>query len=437
MPFASWGVDYTSLGLDERELLQPQGSNKTELYRDFKSLPGVEGFATLFTCNRTEFYFEGQDLDPNQTDLLMSAINSVIVKYFPMPEPRLREVATIKWDDEAIDSLILLASGLRSQIMGEPEIMGQVGACYREAQDLHTLSHPLHVIFRSVQHAAKRVRTETEVGRHPLSIGTLVVEQCATVFESERHLTVLSIGTGYIGEVVQQHLLERGNVSLIVASRSPSLDKAQAGVEPVFLSEVPQVLHRADVVISSTASPNWLITSEMAREAQQKRQQAERHLSPSIYLDLAVPRDIDPSVGKVAGIVLLNLDQLSQLSMINQELRESERNQASEIIREELADCMQSLALEQAGAMVVTFRTALSSWLDQAVADIEADLTSDLKRLPEESKQLLKNLIKTKVLHRGTLDLKDIYGQLPPKKQRQLSQLLQLLTDEHGNSSSD
>jgi glutamyl-tRNA reductase len=217
-------------------------------------------------------------------------------------------------------------------VLGEPQILGQMKTAYTAASDAGTLGSELHTVFQHVFGVAKRVRTETAIGENPVSVAYAAVSLAQQIFSDLKQDTALLIGAGETIELVARHLMENGIHKMIVANRT--LERAERvaqefGAKAIVLGDIPDYLPKADIVISSTASPLPILGKGAVETALKKR----KH-KPMFMLDIAVPRDIEEQVGELEDVYLYTVDDLHAVIDENKKSRMAAADHARDIIRE-------------------------------------------------------------------------------------------------------
>lgn len=285
--------------------------------------PGVEEAAVVSTCNRTEIYcsvgdgFEGEPARwlAESHGLELDTLHGCLYQH---------------QDGEAVRHLFRVATGLDSLVLGEPQILGQVKDAWQQARDAGGLRSGLDRLFQHGFAVAKRVRTDTDIGAHPVSVAFAGVRLAQQVFSDLKEASVLLIGAGETIELTARHLLEQQAKRLLVANRT--LENAQAlaariGGYALPLSELGRHLHEADIVISATAAREPIL--HRADLAQALRQRRHR---PMFLLDLAVPRDIAEDVATLEDVFLYTVDDLDQVIEENRRSRQAAAHEAEAII---------------------------------------------------------------------------------------------------------
>ncbi len=309
------------VALRERVAFAPE--TLPEALRSLRVTPGVEEAALLSTCNRTELYVHVAE------DAEDAAVRWLGEHHDLGPE-RLDAYLYRHRDDDAVRHLFRVATGLDSLVLGEPQILGQVKQAWAAARDAHTLKTPLDRLFQHCFTTAKRVRTDTRIGAFPVSVAFAAVRLAQQVFADLRESTVLLIGAGDTIELAARHLLAVQCRRLLVANRT--LEHAQAlasrvGGYALPLAELDRHLAEADVVISATASR--LPVLDRAAVA---RALAARRRRPMLLLDLAVPRDIEPTTAELDDVYLYTVDDLDRVIEENRRSRREAADQAEAII---------------------------------------------------------------------------------------------------------
>jgi glutamyl-tRNA reductase len=267
---------------------------------------GAPEAALLSTCNRTELYLVGQ---PQAAAELVAPALAWLGTQSAGADASLSAHTVVVEDEAAARHVFRVASGLDSMVLGEPQILGQLKTAVREASAAGTLGSTLHQLFQRSFAVAKEVRTRTELGSHSVSMAAAAVRLAAELFGDLGQLHVLFVGAGDMIDNVATHWAARQPKSMTVANRNTLRGQALAqrvGAQTLALAELPQHLHHFDVVVSCTASALPLIglgAVERALKARKRR--------PMLLVDLAVPRDIEPEVKRLADAYLYTVDDLA------------------------------------------------------------------------------------------------------------------------------
>ena len=319
------GVNHLSAPLDVRERLAISPGMLADATRSLAHRPGVKEALILSTCNRVELLTEQE----NTADL-----RSFLGEYFSIPrhelDPHLYEFR----EREAVRHLFRVASSLDSMVVGEPQILGQVKDSYAVAREVGSVSSSLDRLLQSALAVAKKVRTETEIGSSSVSIASVAVDLAKQIFGSLQRSQVLLVGAGKMSELAARHLIAQGASHLMVANRTS--ERAQRLAEEFHGVAVPFAdlqLHapKADIIITSTGAGKHLFNVADAQGMLHRRRS-----KPVFFIDIAVPRDVDPGVNRVDGAFVYSIDDLQQVAAQNMTERSREASAAEQIVADEV-----------------------------------------------------------------------------------------------------
>jgi glutamyl-tRNA reductase len=367
--------------LRERAALDPQRAAElaATLARD-----GAEAVC-LSTCNRTELYLahESPDAAEEKAEAALLALESEL-------GPALYR----KRDDEAALHLFRVAAGLDSMIPGEGEILGQV----RTAYDAGATGALLDRLFRQALQAGRKARTETAIGESPASISSAAAALAEQVFGDLRGRTVLVAGAGEVGELAVKSLVSRGATIAFVANRTTLRAEEltmRYGGEAIALDQVPEQLHHADVLVSSTSASDWILTRDEVESTL-----AARRGRPLFLIDLAVPRDLDPAIHELDGCYLYDIDDLEAVVAETLAGRRREAERAETIVAQEA----EKFRAWQASLDVVPAITSLRARAEQIrEAELRRANLSGAERRAAES---VTSAVLNKLLHLPTIRMK-------------------------------
>ncbi|MDQ6955221.1 MAG: glutamyl-tRNA reductase [Mariprofundaceae bacterium] len=322
------GLNHKTAPVELRERLAVQEKDIASILQAQVALPAIREAALLSTCNRVEMTVVTHDPD--------AAIALVHEWFANTSNMDLEQVCPHLYaytTDHAVRHLYAVASGLDSLVLGEPQIFGQVKASYEYALAAGTAGHILHRLYQSTFSAAKRARSETAIGKQSVNISSCAVELAKRIFDDLTGKTVLLIGAGEMAELAARHLRGNGCSNILVANRT--LARAQnLAIEfeghALTLEQLPDYLDSADIVISSTGANTYVLLPEVMQQAMEKRGG-----KPMFLVDIAVPRDIDPRIGDIAGAYVYDIDDLQQVVQGNRASREKESEQARALLAEE------------------------------------------------------------------------------------------------------
>jgi glutamyl-tRNA reductase len=352
------GANFRTSPLRLRERLSFPAARVPDVLRRLQAdLPDSE-LLLISTCNRTELYTAGPAAEAGSEALI-----AALLRHAGETDPELSRLFYVKPGIQAIEHLMTVATSLDSLVVGEAEILGQVKQAFQTANETGTIGRALSALLQQVFRVAKRVRSETEISRGRVSVGSVAVDLADKVFGDLSTKTVLIVGTGKIGEQTLRSLADRGVRETCVLNRSIEHSRAVAdryGGIAIEFDRLEDFLPRADIVISATSAPHYVIRADAVRAGARVR-----HERPWLLIDLAVPRDIDPAAGDVPNVYLYNVDDLQGISSQNRARRQEALELAQTIVREEAAEVMANFRAETLGLAV------FMRHLDEAMAEIE------------------------------------------------------------------
>jgi len=395
MTLLAFGINHTTapLALRERVAFAPE---MVEIaLNQAKISAGLREVTILSTCNRTEIYASSENAVEPLIDWL--------VAHTAISVEDLARCYYCYRDEEAVRHMMKVAGGLDSLVLGEPQILGQMKSAYAVARAAGTIGSDLHSTFQQVFNIAKRVRSETAIGENPVSVAYAAVTLAQQIFSNLKQDTALLIGAGETIELVARHLAEQGIQRMIVANRT--LDRARRlaeefSAEAILLADIPEHLHRADIVISSTASQLPILGKGAVESALKKR----KH-KPVFMLDIAVPRDIEAQVSELADVYLYTVDDLHAVIDENKKSRLAAVDKAEVIIDEGVAIYRRQLRELDAVSTIRAYRSQMEMLRDGEVQKAQRALQSgaDANAVLQ---QLARNLT-NKIIHTPTTVLKD------------------------------
>jgi glutamyl-tRNA reductase len=326
------GISHKKAPVELRERFALNEHAIPEALHRLQSEPEIEEALIISTCNRVEFVlvaFEKQDG--------MAGFRRFAESFYGVRFDEYAHCFHVHREDEGLRHLFRVASGLDSLVVGEPQVLGQVKRAYFLAKDADTCGNALESVFHRVFNAAKRVRTETRVAEAPVSISSAAVDLAEKAFGGLQDKTAMIIGAGQMGELAARHLVSKGVATILVSNRTHTHAVALAeelrGLAIQF-SEIWEAMRGADIVISSTGCPHYIIT-----RSDMERLMVERHGRPIFLIDIAVPRDIDPAAMEVAGCTVVNIDGLEEVTHHNLQERQKATGLANQILDQEIELC--------------------------------------------------------------------------------------------------
>jgi len=345
------GVNHKTAPIEVRELLAFSDEACATGLRQLVDGEVVREGLIVSTCNRVEIL---SATAPDQLEHGTSRIAEFLDNDRRLPADFLGQHIYSHRDEEAVRHLFRVASSLDSMVVGEPQVLGQVRHAYSVALQAGTAGRILNRLVHHTFRVAKRVRTETGIAANAVSISYMAVELGKKIFDSLKNHTVLLIGAGEMAELSARHLLNAGVSRILVTNRTADAAQKLAsefGGASVPFDEIVTALSEADVVLCSTASPTFVITEELTRRAFEKRRN-----HPICMIDISVPRNIDPNVGKVPNVFVFDIDDLESVISSNIREREREAERAELIVQSEVMQFQQSLRLMDMGPTIGALR---------------------------------------------------------------------------------
>lgn len=339
------------------------------------------------TCNRVEVLTATGST--NHEDGL-SRINNFLVRTSSLPLETFSKYSYIHTGDRAVSHIFRVASSLDSMVVGEPQVLGQVRRAYSQAVAAGTAGRVLHRLLHHTLHTAKRVRTETGIAASSVSISYTAVELARKVFGSLEECTVLLIGTGEMAELAARHLRTAGAARLLVANRTAETAREIAQKfhgAAVDFNQLAACIAEADIVLCSTGARGYIVTPEMARAAR-----AARRNRPAFFIDISVPRNVDPAVGEIDDLFVFDIDDLEAVVSSNIRERERAAERAELIVESEVMQFQQALRALDFGPTVGSPREKLQ---DIARSELKRQRSRLGELTPEQERAIEALLIST------------------------------------------
>ncbi|MDH5435763.1 MAG: glutamyl-tRNA reductase [Gammaproteobacteria bacterium] len=395
MSLLAVSINHNTAPVEIREKVSFASEKMDQALNELRAYPDVNEAAILSTCNRTEVYC---DINNNNHNALVQWFS----QYHQIDEREIEPYIFMHPDQEAVRHVLRVACGLDSMILGEPQILGQLKDAYSIASKAGTLGIFLNRLFQYSFSVAKRVRTDTAIGGSPVSVAFAAVSLAKQIFSDMTGRTALLIGAGETIELTARHLKESGIEKMIVANRT--IERARLLAEEfnaraITLSDMPEHLVEADIVISSTASQLPILGKGAVERAIKQRKHR-----PIFMVDIAVPRDIEPEVGAMHDVYLYSVDDLKEIINESMKSRQEAAIQAEEIIDLEVMNFMNWLQSLEAVSLVKNYR-------ENAEA-IRLDILDKAKRKlanGENAEQVLEELanqLTNKLVHQPSVQIK-------------------------------
>ena len=349
MSFFALGVNHQTASVALREQIAFNAEKLSVLLAQQSHNTELNDLVVVSTCNRTEVYAISENADMVLNWLAQA--NDLDVKQLVNHVYRYE-------DAQAVTHLMRVASGLDSLMLGEPQILGQVKSALSLAKDAHTVSGNLNRIFEYAFYAAKRVRSETAVGSHAVSMGYAVAQLALQVFSQPEKMTVLIVAAGEMNSLVAKHLAEMGVGKVLICNRTRERAELlaqeiahQVEVEILEFADLAENLHRADVISSCTGSLHQVISYQDVKRALKKRRYQQM-----LLVDLAVPRDIDPKVESLDGVYLYGVDDLQSVIDDNLAQRRQAAVEAEVMVNQLATEMLTQEKIKKAGSTIQAYR---------------------------------------------------------------------------------
>ena len=394
------GLNHKTAPLEIREKLSGAAPDETHPLREIMQIAGVREAFYLSTCNRTEVFFR-VDEKPEET---LGLLKAYLRKRGNFTAEDIDRYFYLHFDENALSHLFRVTSSLDSMVMGEPQILGQVKESYREAVDNDATGILLNKILHHAFRVAKRVRTETGIASHAVSVSFAAVELAKKIFGNLAGKTVILVGAGEMSELAARHLVQHGASRILIANRTFERSMQMTDLfrgEAIRFDDLAKRLQDADIVITSTGAPNLIISKEMVASALRRRKNRLLFL-----IDIAVPRDIDPAAGELDNVYLYNIDDLQDVVDENRHIRQMEAEKAEAIVAEEVKRYREWYNTLEAVPTIVSLKEKT-----EAIVRGELEKSSSwIKNLREEERIHIEGLLSSvvnKILHDPIVGLKD------------------------------
>jgi glutamyl-tRNA reductase len=323
------GLNYRTAPVEVRERISFPEEELNRYLQELRDLPSlVEGFI-LSTCNRVEICAAASNPVTG-----INEIKGFLALQHHLPLSEFEDTLYVLQGEELVRHIFRVAASLDSMVVGEPQILGQIKEAYRAAHANGTTGTLLSKLLHKAFFVAKRVRTETTIGNRAVSISFVAVELAKRIFANLEEREVLIVGAGEMCELAAQHLVREGVKRVLVTNRTweRAMELAERfHGEAIPFSELPNALLRTDIVVTSTASPAFILNKDEVSDIIRKRKN-----SPLFFIDIAVPRDIDPEVNTIDNVYLYNIDDLREVAEANIKDRLQEARRAEAIVATEV-----------------------------------------------------------------------------------------------------
>ena len=416
------GLSHKTAPVEIREKLAFSERSLKSSFAYLNNYPELKEKVILSTCNRVELYAEAKELEA-----AVQSIKNFLASYHNISLGEFEKYLYSLYHQEAITHLFRVSSSMDSMIVGEPQILGQVKDAYLLAREANATGIVLNQVFEKAFSVAKLIRTETRICESAVSVSFAAVELAKKIFGELRGKTILLIGAGEMAELAARHLSNQGVETILVANRT--FDRAQElanemGGKAVRFDGLEKELPHTDIVISSTAAPHYIMGKNLIANILKARKNR-----PMFFIDIAVPRNIDPAINEIDNVYLYDIDDLHNVVEANLKEREKEALRGEEIIRKETLNLIRWLEALNAVPTIKLLRDKAERIRSQ---EIEKTLRR-LNHLSEKDKEAINVLtmsIINKILHNPIVNIKK---EIESPNGFQLLDLTKRLFDLEGN----
>ena len=392
------GLNHNTAPVELRECIAFSDDDTRAALTRLGDVPVIDEAMLLSTCNRVEVL-----LVSKQPDEAIRETKQFLARFNDLPLERFDESLYVLQGDDAVRHVFRVAASLDSMVLGEPQILGQIKTAYQTATQTKTSGVLLNRLLHRTFFVAKRVRSETGIGDNAVSISYAAIELGRKIFDSLKDKKVLLVGAGEMAELAVEHLIRHKAGDIYVANRTfergVNLAKKFNG-QAIRFEEIADTLQHADIIISSTGSVDFIIRKKQVKAVMKKRRN-----SPLFFIDIAVPRDIDPEINRLANAYVYDIDDLKGVIEENLEDRRKEAAKGERIIDEAVIRFREWYENLDVIPTIVALRSKM-----EAIAGSELEKTlQTLRHLPETDRTAMTRMVQAtinKIMHNPTRLLK-------------------------------
>lgn len=402
------GLNYKTAPVEVREKFTFAERDLPAALHGLMETKSIMECVIVATCNRTELYAV-----VDRHHLCGHYIRSFMEKWFNMPRVQFTNHLYMYEDEKAIQHLLRVTSGLDSMVIGETQILGQVKSAFLLAQSEKTTGTVFNMLFKQAVTMAKRAHSETMIGETAVSVSYAAVELGKQIFGHFNKKTVMVIGAGETGELTAKHLYANGAERVLVVNRTferaAQLADKFNGI-PCSMEEAVKKLPETDIIISSTGSENYVLTRDQVKDAMKKRKS-----KPLFMIDIAVPRDLDPTIASVDNVFLYDIDDLEGIVQSNLEQRRQEAAKIEVMIEEEMKLFDQWYKTLGVVPLIRALQTKAANIHEETMAS----LTNKLPDLNEHQLKVIRKLTKSivnQMMQDPILGIKEMAGEKRPEE---------------------
>jgi glutamyl-tRNA reductase len=390
------GLNHKTAPIEMREkLFFPADKIGEALKRLLKTYDVNEG-VIISTCNRVEVLGVANEIEKGTWE-----IKRFLAEYHEIPLEELDEYLYVHTGEDAVRHSFRVASSLDSMVMGEPQILGQVKDAYSLAVHNDTAGVIMNKLFHKTFSVAKRIRTETKIGSSAVSISFAAVELAKKIFGDLTGKSTMLIGAGEMAELAARHLLSSGVREIILTNRTyeKAVDMARDfNGTAIMFREFPHFLKNVDIVIASTAAPKFIIRPDEVHDVMKERKQR-----PMFFIDISVPRNIDPLVNNIDNAYVYDVDDLQGVVQANLKERAKEASEAEAIIEEEIGTFYRWIKSLDVVPTIIALRNSLENIrkaeLEKAASQLEALSDKDQKTLDAMTRAIVNKILHNPITH--------------------------------------
>ncbi len=396
------GINHRTAPVEVRERVNIEDARLVAALKNVIQRAGIRESIIFSTCNRVEVLANAEDqLDPEPV------IRQFLADFHHCDLSAYESYLYWRRQQDAVLHLFRVASSLDSMILGEPQILGQVKRAFLIAQEAGAVKGELFEVVNQALTVARKVRRETGLGQAAVSVPYAAVELARAIFGRLEGKALFLIGAGKMSEIASRHLLRSGANEIYVSNRT--LDRSRELAQKFHGAAIPfedllDNLHKADIVISSTAAPDFIIRKEQVEQIL-----AVRKHRPIFFVDIAVPRNVDPAVNDLESAYVYDIDDLQQVVDANRKQREKEAERAEEIVHQEVQKLVRRLASRAVAPTIVALEQRLAAIRDKEMERFRSRLGALTPDQRDAVDQLTQGIL-NKILHGPITELKSEAG---------------------------
>lgn len=425
------GLNHITAPVDMREKFSLD-ENDVSMILERTKAEGIDEVVCVSTCNRMEIYFTSPD-----SLSTVESILGIIEDISSLSKDQFKNILYKKYSKEAVFHLLTVTSSLDSMVIGENEIFGQIKDSYRNSVEKKRTGSILNRLFHQAFNTAKRVRTETEISKNPLSVAFIATELAKSIFDDMAKRKALLIGAGEMGELILKYLTKYNLSGITIANRSYHnaeriVSEINKKADIIPLDDIYRTLPDVDIIISSVSSPDYIISYEQAKDTLKKK----KGKSPIFLIDIAVPRSIDPKITKLGNMFLYNIDDLKSIADKNLKRRLKEVDLAKQLIESDTEDFFKWY--DQL-SVVPTIVKIQNQFNEIRIDELDKYKRRKLKHISEEDFCIIEELTKqimTKTLHNPIIYVKNMLNDNDEEKKKVTDKtkfIEELFLNENGN----